>query len=205
MIAHALTSAQESDVFDVVHISTDSKKIADVAGENNASVDFMRPAELADDHTSLMEVLKFTVEEYERKNTFFDTVALIYATSPLIDAQDLKSACEQFEETQKDRALLAVTPFPAPIEKAFQFENNDDLTPANAESFAKRSQDLSQSYYDAGMFCFYTSDYIKNSSGAGNYNSFRGYVVPAYRVTDIDYPEDWDQAEMMYKALNNGN
>jgi CMP-N-acetylneuraminic acid synthetase len=115
----------------------------------------------------------------------------------------LKKACAQFEDGNQDKALLAVTPFPAPIEQAFiTNEDNDDLLPDDAKGFAARTQDLKQACYDAGMFCFYNSAYIQNSQGAGDFTLFRGYKVPSWRVTDIDWPEDWEHAEKMYKALN---
>ena len=61
---------------------------------------------------------------------------------------------------------------------------------------------IPESFYDAGMFAIYSSDFIKNNKTSLNFNSFRGYVVPAYRVTDIDWPEDWVLAEKLYKALD---
>jgi N-acylneuraminate cytidylyltransferase len=201
MIAHAIQIAQKAGIFDEIHVSTDSEKIAQLSIEAGASVDFLRPKELADDHTPLMSVLKNVVETYQEKGKVFDTITLLYTTSPLADPIDLKKACQDFESVKSDRALLSIVPFPTPIEKSFLCQRNNDLSPTDEALFKKRSQDLKESYYDAGMFCFYTPDYVLNSSGAGNYNGFRGYVVPSYRVTDIDTVDDWDRAEKIYKAI----
>lgn len=202
MIAHAIEAAKASGIFDVIHVSTDSDDIAKVAEELGHKPDFARPSDLAGDHTSMMEVIKHVVEEYKNQGTTFDTVTLIYATSPLVSPEDLNNACTKFEQGDGEKALLAVAPYPAPIEQAFIMnpDDSDDLTPDSAEGLATRTQDLKKSYYDAGMFCFYTSHYVLDKSGAGDFNSFRGFVVPSWRVTDIDWPDDWEHAERLYKA-----
>jgi N-acylneuraminate cytidylyltransferase len=203
MIAHMIKVAQDSDLFDVIHVSTDSDEVAKIAAKCGAKPDFPRPEKLADDHTPLMEVLKFTVAEYKKKKKNFDTVALLYATSPLADPAGLKKACRQFEDGDGSRALLSVTPYPAPIEKAFRMMMNGALVPDDADAFARRSQDLKPAYHDAAMFCFYTPDFIAGRKGAGDFRAFAGYAVPPQRVTDIDTPEDWARAEAMFRALAN--
>ncbi len=201
MIAHSIQIAQNADLFDMVHVSTDSQRISDVAVQYNCAPDFPRPDELANDHATMMEALKYVVEEYEARGTVFDTVVLLYTTSPLTDPEDLQKACAFFEKSDKKKAVLAVTPFPAPIEHAFRINQDGDLVPDDKDALAMRTQDLKHAYYDAGMFAIYSADYIKNSHQAGDFMAFKGYEVAPYRVTDIDWPEDWDRAEALYKAV----
>ncbi len=205
MIAHAIQAAEDSKIFDMIHVSTDSAAIATVAGEYGHNPDFMRPSEFSSDHASMMEAIQYVVKEYKEHDQVFDTVALLYATSPLMDSNDLKKACIEFETTDLKKALLAVTPYPAPIEHAFRLGDNGDLNPNDAAALAMRTQDLKHAYYDAGMFAFYTSEYILNAGGSGDFNEFRGFEVSSFRVTDIDWPEDWERAEMLYKAVHKEN
>ena len=202
MIAHIMAAADDSGLFDTVHVSTDSEKVAAIAGEYGYHPGFLRPTVLADDHTPLMEALRYVVEEFERQGQVFDTVAILYATSPLTDPEDLKKACVQFENGDKDKALLSVTPYPAPVEKAFRMMMDGALVPNDEDAFKGRSQELPPAYHDAAMFCFYTPDFIKARDGAGDFTRFGGYVVPSYRVTDIDEPQDWDRAEALFRAVN---
>jgi hypothetical protein len=51
------------------------------------------------------------------------------------------------------------------------------------------------------MFAFYSSGFVQSSMGAGDFETFGGYVVPGFRVTDIDWPKDWERAEKLYRAL----
>ena len=201
MISYPIKAAANAKIFDTIHVSTDSLEISDVAGKYGHLPDFLRPENISDDHVPMMECLKYVVKRYEDLGHKFDTVALIYATSPLIDAEDLKLACHEFEKTDRHLAMLAVTSYPSPVEHAFRMDENSNLYPDKPEALSKRTQDLPEAMYDAGMFAFYSSDHLKNSNGAGNFFGFKGFKVPATRVTDIDWPDDWIHAEALYKAL----
>ncbi len=201
MIVHALEAAKHSELFEIIHVSTDDIAIEATAKTHGFAPDFLRPKALSDDHASMMDAIKFVVERYKSSGTVFDTVALLYATSPLIDPVDLKAACAKFEAGDKQKALLAVTPFPSPIEQAFRMRDNADLYPDNEEALAMRTQDLQHAYYDAGMFALYSPEYIKTVTGGGDFSTFTGYEVPSFRVTDIDWPDDWTRAEALYRAI----
>ena len=70
------------------------------------------------------------------------------------------------------------------------------------EYFSTRSQDLPEAYQDAGQF--YWIDRQRETERPKAYG-FSGHIIPVviprYRVQDIDTPEDWKRAELMYKAL----
>ena len=202
MLSYPIQAAAKAGIFDTIHISTDSQDIAQVASKFGFLPEFMRPKYLSGDNISIMQCLKYVVEKYESLGKKFDTVAMLYATSPLIDPEDLRRACVQFESNNRNSALLAVTPYPSPIEHAFRMDDNLDLHPDNHVALAERTQDLAEAFYDAGMFAFYSSSKIKDNVGAGNFFDFKGFKVPISRVTDIDWPEDWVHAENLKKVLD---
>lgn len=51
MLAYAIQAAQKSGCFSKIVVSTDDEEIAKVARQLGAEVPFLRPANLADDHT----------------------------------------------------------------------------------------------------------------------------------------------------------
>ena len=57
MIAWSIEAAKESKLFDHIIVSTDDNEIAEVAKRFGASVPFMRPAELSNDHAGTTEVI----------------------------------------------------------------------------------------------------------------------------------------------------
>ena len=67
LIAWTIETALESKMFTHLIVSTDSEEIAATAREYGASVPFMRPDELAEDHVWSRDALKHAVlasEEY---------------------------------------------------------------------------------------------------------------------------------------------
>ena len=69
------------------------------------------------------------------------------------------------------------------------------------QNYPKRSQDLEETYHDAGQF------YI-GSKNAWLYNDnlFENgspLLLPRWRVQDIDTVEDWIRAENMHKLIFN--
>lgn len=202
MLSYPIRAALECEIFDEIHVSTDSDEIAEIALQSGATVNFKRPANLSDDTTPILPVMKFVTEEYKNHGKEFQTITLLYATNPMISTEDLKQACISFEQGDSMKPLLAIAPFPCPIEWSFHMADNQNLMPVFSNGFATRSQDLKIAYYDAAMFCFYSSDFLLGSKGAGSDLVFRGFPVDARRVVDIDTPEQWLLAETMYKVMN---
>ena len=200
MITHVLGEARDSGLFSVIHVSTESERISEVVAKFGLPPDFLRPEELADDHTPIMPVLRYVTEEYVRRGQHFDEIWVLMACAPLINAQDLQKAAALFLETDDDRSLLAVSEYPAPIEWAFSRSANGMLTPVQAGMFAKRSQDIEKRYFDAGSFAVFSADRVLASQGAGSDTGFVGYVLPKGTAIDIDDEQDWQLAEMIYRV-----
>ena len=200
MIAHSLNAAGASGLFDAVHVSTESTAIGDVAAGLGFPVEFMRPAELADDYTPIMPVLKYVTDEYQRRGRTFDQVWLLMACAPLIAAGDLVAAERLFVEAGGRSQLLAVSEFQAPIEWALRREASGQMIPLQPGMFAVRSQDLEKRYFDAGSFAVFPAETVQASVGAGSDVGFIGYVLPKGTAVDIDDERDWALAEAIYRV-----
>jgi len=199
ILAYSIEAAIISRLFDVIHISTDSDEIAKVAADCGHPIAFHRPPELADDHTPLMPVLKNTVEEFEGKGENFDQVMLIMACAPLIRSEDLRGAADLFENVPENKAVIAICKCPAPIARTYHKNLDNSLVPEFPDKMKERSQDLPESFYDAGQFYLFPTDMIKNSNGAGDFKDFVGYELPSHRAVDIDTEEDWLLAKKLYR------
>lgn len=197
MIAHILDAARRSDLFDVIHVSTDSARIAEIASAHGFAPQFPRPAALADDTTPLMPVLRYVTETFAAGGQTFDEVWLLMACAPLTEADDLRSAARLLTSTQGDKAVLAITPYPAPIEWAFDRAADGTLAPVSPGKFAVRSQDLATRFYDSGVFCGFPVGRVLQSEGAGDDAGYVGYVLARHKAIDIDTEEDWLMAEML--------
>lgn len=201
ILAHILSAASASSLFDEIHVSTDSNEIAEVSRGLGFDVDFLRPSYLADDHTPIMPVLKYVLEEYLARGLVYDCVALLMPCSPMITVGDLNGASKLFNTHQSKLAVLGVADYPCPIEWAFRRESNGVLVPMQPGMFSVRSQDLSPACYDAGQFCFMSSQRVLATQGAGSDQGYLGYPIKRYQAIDIDTLEDWQFAEIVFKSL----
>lgn len=199
MIAHVLQAALASELFDVIHVSTESAEIRETVEKLGFRIDFPRTDALADDHTPIMPVLKYVADTYASRGELFDQVWLLMACAPLVDARDLQQAAELFDRSGGRDPLLAVAEYPAPIEWAFSRSEDGKLTPVQAGMFAVRSQDLEKKYFDAGSFAAFPAATVRASQGAGSDAGFVGYVLPKGKAIDIDDEADWAMAEAMYR------
>ena len=68
------------------------------------------------------------------------------------------------------------------------------------EHLNTRSQDLDEAWHDAGQF--YWGKPLAWLEGKSLFSSSAAPVIlPRYRVQDIDTPEDWVRAELMFSTL----
>lgn len=199
MIAHILDTAQASGLFDVIHVSTEDQEIADIVLQLGYPVRFMRPAHLADDFTGTMPVLNHVVETFRKQGEVFTQVFSLLACAPLIEPDDLVGGARLFESLAGRHPVLAVAPYPAPVEWAFDRQTNGMLVPRTPGAFAMRSQDLQTAYYDAGTFAIFSSSFITDHQ-EGTDVGFVGYPLSRDRAVDIDTIEDWEFTERLYLA-----
>ena len=201
MISYALSAASESGLFAEIHVSTESARIADVAAELGFPPAFARDPDLADDHTPVLPVARWVLGQYRARATSFDELCLLMPCAPLVEAADLRAAARLFAAAGGRRPVLAVAPYPAPVEWAFRLAGDGALVPDQADKLTLRSQDIEPAYYDAGLFSFFSASAVLGDSGDVG-RDFLAHEMPAYKAVDIDEEEDWRLAEILYRGLH---
>lgn len=199
MIAWSIEVALASGCFDQVIVSTDDEEIAVVAQEYGAVAPFLRPAELSDDHTGTLPVVRHAIEWYKARGTLLDQVCCLYATAPFVRGEDIQRGLGVLEQTGADYAF-SVTSYAFPIQRAIRITEAERVEMFHPEHFNTRSQDLEEAYHDAGQF--YWGLASAWSEGKVIFSQASAPVIlPRHRVQDIDTPEDWLRAEWMFKAM----
>lgn len=199
MIAYSIKAALESGCFDKIIVSTDDQEIADVAKFYGAEVPFMRPEELANDYAGTIPVIKHAIEWFEQNNQPPDMVCCLYATAPFVQSTLIEDAYEQLQNTKAEFCFTA-TSFPFPIQRAIKITPDQRVDMFYPEYFNTRSQDLEEAYHDAGQFYWGKAEAWKAETPLFS-KSASPLILPRYRVQDIDTPEDWIRAELMYQLL----
>jgi len=198
IIAYSIEAALESGLFDEVMVSTDDKEIADIAVKYGATVPFMRSSEMAGDFAPTKEVIKEVLNAYKAAGKEFDTFVCIYPTAPFVTAGKLKSALDLFEKNNAD-ALLPVVRFSFPPQRCFVIDG-ERLKYKWPENELTRSQDLEPFYHDAGQFYMMKSEVLFSEDTLVPKNT-APFVVDDMEVQDIDTFDDWNIAEIKYRAM----
>ncbi|MFQ3197426.1 MAG: pseudaminic acid cytidylyltransferase [Paraglaciecola sp.] len=198
LIAYSIEAAAACRLFDKVMVSTDCKQIADVAKDYGAEVPFMRPEHLSDDYIGTVPVVRHGIEFCQQH--YFDPqfTCCIYATAPFIQITKLIEGFIRLQSAQDKNFAFSVTSFAFPVQRALKMLNGG-VVPFSPDDIPKRSQDLEEAYHDAGQFYWGRSAAFLNAKSTFSEHSIP-IVLPRHLVQDIDTLEDWQRAELMYKA-----
>lgn len=197
MIHWSIEAAQASGVFDRILISTDDPEIAETARAAGAEVPFLRPAALADDHATTAVVIVHMLDFLKSEGNEPTVICCLYATAPFVQPADIRNGAQMIEGADY---VIPVTSFPFPIQRAVRLKG-EGLEMFDPSAYATRSQDLEHAYHDAGQFYWGTAQAWREGRPAFGAGA-RPLILPRHRVQDIDTPEDWTRAEVMFQALN---
>lgn len=183
LAAWTLEAAVHSSAISSVYVSTDSPEIANVVKALGLGVNvIMRPTEYATDDATTEAVMLHFMNQVN-----FDVLVTIQATSPLLAAEDLNKAIDQFRCQQFDSMLSAV--------RTKRFFWRDDATPINYDPLKRpRRQDFSGTLMENGAF------YITKRETLQHYQCRLGQKIGIYEMNEstaveIDEPEDWIRVE----------
>ncbi len=197
MIAWPIGVALDSGLFDRVIVSTDDARVAEEATAAGAECPFVRPAELSDDHTPLAPVVTHALELLCERPRY---ACLILATAPFLRVGDLRRGYSELTAAGCG-SVFSVTTFPFPIQRALSLTSAGCLEMMWPEHELTRSQDLPETYHDAGQF--YWLDVDRFLADRRLYcDDSRPVVLPRHRVQDIDTKEDWIVAERLFLAAD---
>ena len=202
MIAHAISAARQTGLFERILVSTDDGEIASIAREWGAETPFTRPVELADDYTPTVPVIAHAITACQALGWSIDYVCCIYPCVPFIQTSDLKLALDLLQASQAAYSF-PVTEFPSPIQKALRRLPDGRMQPFYPEFELARTQDMESAYHDTGQFYWGKADaWLTNDK---IHCSGVGLPIPSWRVVDIDTPDDWERAVLFYKLMEKEN
>lgn len=198
LMAYSIEAALKSKLFDKVIVTTDDEEIASIAKAYGAEVPFLRPKELSDDFTGTVDVAKHALEWLRENGEIYEFACTIYATAPLLQSKYLVEGYSALKNSTAINAFSA-TSMPFPIQRTFKVNDGGRCEMFTPEHCMTRSQDLEEAYQDAGQFYWTKVDQVSDEIMFGKDSI--PIILPRYLVQDIDTPEDWKRAEIMYKVI----
>ena len=197
IIAWAILAAQKSELFDCIIVSTDDNEIKSVSEKYGAIVPFIRPADIADDHTPTVPVISHAVKEIDKLYQHVEYACCIYPCSPFLLASDLVEAFNMLESTEVD-FVYPIVEYPHPIFRSMRKSKNGKMEFLYPEYELTRTQDLESVFHDAGQFYWGRVDAWKELKKM--HTDGLGIEIPSYRVVDIDTEDDWKRADLLFKS-----
>ena len=174
-----------------VIVSTDSKEIAQVAKDYGAEV-LMREPELAQDDTSMFEVLRAQVPRIDPNE---DDCLLLQPTTPFRDIDTVKSAIQWFEDRHPD-SLITVEEVPEKFNPAQVIVGTlKDHTMADGRPIKDRltrRQDFPKAFIPTGSLYIFKIKNLKHGSIYGTDVA----LFETEHTTNINTEADWLEAEL---------
>jgi N-acylneuraminate cytidylyltransferase len=198
MIAWPIAAAKASGLFDHIVVSTEDAEIADIARQAGAEVPFVRPAQLADDHSGTTGVVIHALSWAIEAGWPVEAACCIYPTAAFVSAEDIADA-RGLLSLDCDYAFAAVR-YGHPPQRGFVRAADGSPQLLQPEHEATRTQDLPPVFHDSGQFYWGTRQaWIERRPFFGPRTRF--VELPPWRAQDIDREEDWALAEQLFAAL----
>ena len=200
MIAYPIETAFSSKYIDKVVVSTDNDEIEKISLEYGAHVPFKRPSELSDNFTPTVPVISHAIKMLSELGWEIDSVCCIYPCTPLLDYRVVEYVYEKFISQDIDYAY-PVLHYPHPVQRAMRMSDAGKMEFIYLDYELTRTQDLEETFHDAGQFYWGTADAWSNEKMM--HTDGIGVNIKSWEVVDIDTEEDWIKAEMLKNNKRN--
>ncbi len=191
-----------SKYIDRTIVSTNSEEIAKVARQASADTPFIRPAELAQDSSSIFDAIIHCIEWLEvNEKKVYDYIILLMPTSPFRTSQFIDSTIEKYfsEKVSDTDTLVSVKQLPLNYGWIMRESINGYIEFCFPESLKIRNrQEHKPLYLPSGIFYISSVSAFKESKSF--YTDKTRYIITSeLESTDIDTPEDYEEALKLYK------
>ena len=201
LIAWTIEAAMDSGVFEDIVVSTDCQEIAMIARAFGASVPFMRPDELAQDHIWSRDALKHAVLASEdHYGVTYDYVIEMPCVAPLRSSKHIIEASNILIKTGCD-SVTSVTQMQDkhPVRmKRIVNGMLEDFTTEFPEGEGSRRQDLEPCYIRNGAIYAMTRDCIVNKFSRHG-DTCVAYIMPEQDSVNIDTMIDFKLAKILLR------
>lgn len=197
LIAYSIEAALASKYVEQVIVTTDSQEIADIAIKYGAQIPFMRPAELAGDTSSAVDVYLHATEFMKEKGFNVDEFIVLLPTAPMRTNGHIDEAVELFKKSGA-KTLISVKKAETPV--TWYLNRNDDNRLTNAGfglGNAVSNRQINPQYYvPNGAIYILNYDLLKTQRTYYCDNTV-AYEMSAEDSVDIDTLYDFKLAEFL--------
>lgn len=201
LIAHSILQAKQTQLFDLIAVSSDSHQILNIAQKWGANTLVERPHELATHTASKLPTIQHAVLEIERcHRKKYDYIVDLDATSPLRTVDDILLSFKMLHDHPDAQNLVT-----ACLARKSPYFNMLELDSRGFARLSKQSEHVIGRRQDAPV-CYDMNASIYIWKRDALFSSARVvtdhtllYVMPEDRSVDIDNPIDWQLVALLAK------
>ncbi len=200
LIAYTLEAALKSKEIERVIVSTDSQEIASIAKQYGAEVPFLRPACLAEDETSAVDVYLHAVEYLMNLSGHsIPKFAVLLPTVPLRDENEIDAAVRMFKE--KDATtLISVVEADVPVSWYYCMDETGTVRNAGFDTInIMRNRQKNSKYYIPNGAIYVLDYHLLKEKRTYYARDTLGYIMTRTKSVDIDTIEDFEYVEYLVK------
>lgn len=200
LIAWTIDAAKGIPEICDILVSTDSSEIAEICKESGVLVPWLRPAELATDTASSVDVALHALNWYEAEKGAVDGILLLQPTSPFRTQEAIRKAIMLFMKHDR-KPVLGVSPTHAHPMWTLKMKG-DYLVPYMQEhGLESRSQELPPAYIVNGSFYLISPTELRNSKSFVGSKTIPLTIESPQEALDIDTEWDFKIAEIFAKDI----
>ena len=200
LMVYTIEAAIDSGLFDIVHVSTDSNRYADIARQYGGDVPFLRSQELSGDSASTWDAVKEVVQRYRAMGMEFDVCAVLQPTSPLRQSWHIRAAFQQYED-RNAISLTSVVEVEHPVQWCFALDGSLSMGGfAESKYRNARRQDLTKHFRENGAIYITQVECILQDGFDFYSNDCIAYIMGRADSIDIDDEIDFRLAEDLMSA-----
>ena len=197
LLAWTVEAAVKSGIFERIIVSTDSPELAEIARKFGAEVPFTRPAGLATDKSSSVDVLEHSLITLGLDGkSEYSHFACLQPTSPLRTAADLKAAGDLLAEKKADAVISVCKTEHSPLWSNTLSEDGSMGNFLNKELQKTPSQDLPIYYRLNGAIYFCSIERFLTEKTLFLGSNIYAYEMSRRNSIDIDDEVDFDLAHI---------
>lgn len=200
LIAYSIQAAHDSKLVTRTIVNTDAEYIAVEARKYQAEIPFMRPAELAGDFSTDLEVFVHMLEWLKTKENYIpDFVVQLRPTSPVRPTGIIDQCIKRLIDSDS-HSIRVVTKAPVTPYKMWRVEDEQHAMvpllelPGVDEPFNQPRQKLPEIFWQIGCLDVIRTDVIASQRSMSG-KKILPFIVPQQFAVDIDDLESFNKAE----------
>ncbi len=200
LIGWTIEQAKACKYIDSIFVTTDNEQIANTAKFFGIDIPFLRPAELASDTSSSMDVVEHVLSYFENKHIYFDYILLLEPTSPLRKKSDLDQAIQLAIEDESADGIISLGEVHMEHPMIVKKINEKGKITSYINDIRKISQrqQADKAYFPYGVIYMIKTDVFKREK-AFYTNNVLPYYIERWQNYEVDDIYDFIAIETILK------